>query len=134
MHCRSCKFDFCWQVSLFAHDSSRFLLSYTSIILQCHPLVTNDVITHLQCMSPWNGHSCNRFKEEDSADAMAAANSVRISLERYLFYFNRFANHDHSSKLEDKLWAMVGAKQKELQKKNFSWIDVQVCSCLDRRR
>jgi ariadne-1 len=82
-------------------------------------------------MGDWEPHGsswyqCNRFDEESSKAAQADLKTSRKSLERYLFYFNRYANHEQSMKLEDKLWQMVEAKQKEMQRKNMTWIEVQV--------
>lgn len=84
------------------------------------------------CLGPWEPHgsswyNCNRFSEQDSVQARDAQFKSRDSLQRYLFYFNRYANHDQSRKLEGKLWKLVERKQKEMQEASLSWIEVQVC-------
>eukprot|EP00051_Salpingoeca_urceolata_P027519 m.481836 g.481836 ORF g.481836 m.481836 type:complete len:517 (-) comp22339_c0_seq1:123-1673(-) len=85
------------------------------------------------CMGPWEPHgsawyNCNRFDEKDSVEARQGQKKSRVALERYLFYFNRYANHDQSAKLEGKLQKLVQRKQREMQEANMSWIEVQFLS------
>eukprot|EP00041_Stephanoeca_diplocostata_P008491 m.125895 g.125895 ORF g.125895 m.125895 type:complete len:533 (-) comp17344_c0_seq2:239-1837(-) len=93
---QSCKYDFCWV-----------------------------------CLGPWAPHgsswyNCNRFDKEDSVAARDAESKSRASLERYLFYFNRYANHRQSLKLEAKLRKMVEEKMGLIQRATgISWIEVQ---------
>ncbi|XP_028411294.1 E3 ubiquitin-protein ligase arih1l-like [Dendronephthya gigantea] len=82
------------------------------------------------CLGAWEPHgsnwySCNRFDEKDSQNAREAQNKSRSSLERYLFYCNRYMNHIQSAKLECELDAKVTTKMNEMQKHNMSWIEVQ---------
>jgi ariadne-1 len=50
-------------------------------------------------------------------------------LERYLFYFNRYANHKQSIQLEDKLKVVVQQKMEAIQDTAaMSWIEVQFLS------
>eukprot|EP00730_Choanoeca_flexa_P016374 TRINITY_DN7716_c0_g1_i4.p1 TRINITY_DN7716_c0_g1~~TRINITY_DN7716_c0_g1_i4.p1 ORF type:complete len:248 (+),score=69.82 TRINITY_DN7716_c0_g1_i4:359-1102(+) len=95
MTCNSCRYEFCWQ-----------------------------------CMGSWEPHGsswyqCNRFDEEESKKAQEELKSSRASLARYLFYFNRYINHDQSMKFENKLWEVVEAKQRHMQQLDMSWIEVQ---------
>lgn len=83
------------------------------------------------CLGPWEPHgsswyNCSRYDEKESKAAQDEAQKSRSSLERYLFYFNRYANHDNSIKLENKLTAKVDAKMVEIQNSaSMSWIEVQ---------
>lgn len=82
-------------------------------------------------MGPWEPHgnawyNCNRFDEEEATKAREGVSSSRNFLERYLHYYNRYANHERSRNLEGNLWKLVKTKQVEMQAQNYSWIEVQV--------
>jgi len=82
------------------------------------------------CLGPWEPHgsswyNCNRYDEEVSKQARQGQQRSREDLERYLFYCNRYMNHNQSMKLESKLYAMVKEKMEEMQQHNMSWIEVQ---------
>ncbi|KAG9790858.1 hypothetical protein KCU88_g1193, partial [Aureobasidium melanogenum] len=75
-------------------------------------------------METW--YKCNRFEEKSGADARDAQARSRHSLERYLHYYNRYANHEQSAKLDKDLWAKTEKKMTSLQtQSNMSWIEVQ---------
>ncbi|KAI3653295.1 hypothetical protein MP228_001242 [Amoeboaphelidium protococcarum] len=96
MTCKTCKYEYCWV-----------------------------------CMGPWaehgqNFYNCNRFDEKASVEARDKQSQSRAQLERYLHYFNRFANHAQSSKLATEFYRKTERKMEEMQlKSDFSWIDVQ---------
>jgi len=96
MTCRKCKHEFCWV-----------------------------------CMGPWSEHgtawyNCNRFDEKSSTDARDSQSSSRASLERYLHYYNRWANHEQSAKLSVELYAKTEKKMEEMQvTSQLTWIEVQ---------
>ncbi|ORZ23908.1 hypothetical protein BCR41DRAFT_302195 [Lobosporangium transversale] len=96
MTCRKCKYEFCWV-----------------------------------CMGPWTEHgtnwyNCNRFDESSSTDARDQQAKSRASLERYLHYYNRFANHEQSAKLDRDLYTKTEKKMEEMQRtSDLSWIEVQ---------
>jgi len=96
MTCRKCAYEFCWI-----------------------------------CMGPWSEHgsqwySCNRYEEKSSADARDQQAKSRASLERYLHYYNRYANHEHSAKLDRELFTRTEKKMGQLQiSSDMSWIEVQ---------
>jgi ariadne-1 len=101
-------------------------------------------------MGPWSEHgtswyNCNRFNEKDDTGKDAQSKS-RMALERYLHvsldldpywrrwsimsflaqYYNRYANHEQSSKLEKDLYLKIEKKMEEIQiSSNLSWIEVQ---------
>ncbi|KAJ3213366.1 hypothetical protein HDU67_002948 [Dinochytrium kinnereticum] len=96
MTCRKCKHEFCWV-----------------------------------CLGPWADHgtqwyNCNRFEERNSVDARDAQAKSRQALERYLHYYNRYANHEQSAKLDRDLYQKTELKMEEMQKSSeLSWIEVQ---------
>lgn len=80
------------------------------------------------CLGPWSAHSgsyyqCNRYTEHAEADKKR--NESRAALDRYLFYFQRYQNHENSIKLEDRLRRAVARRQDELQRQDRTWIEVQ---------
>ncbi|KAJ3563541.1 hypothetical protein NP233_g8877 [Leucocoprinus birnbaumii] len=96
MTCKKCKHEFCWV-----------------------------------CMGPWSEHgtawySCNRYDEKAGVDARDAQSRSRASLERYLHYYNRWANHEQSAKLSIDLYAKTEKKMEDMQiTSSLTWIEVQ---------
>ncbi|KAL9102526.1 MAG: hypothetical protein Q9163_002335 [Psora crenata] len=96
MTCRKCKHEFCWM-----------------------------------CMGLWSEHgtswyNCNRFEEKSGEEGRDAQARSRQSLERYLHYYNRYANHEQSAKLDKDLYLKTEKKMTSLQTTSgMSWIDVQ---------
>ncbi|GAK64662.1 RING finger protein [Moesziomyces antarcticus] len=96
MTCRKCKYEWCWI-----------------------------------CAGPWSEHgnswyNCNRFDEKSGAEARDSQAKSRAQLERYLHYFNRFANHEQSAKLDRDLYGRTEKKMEEMQlTTDLTWIEVQ---------
>lgn len=96
MTCRKCRNEFCWM-----------------------------------CMGVWSEHgtswyNCNRFEEKSGLDARDAQARSRQSLERYLHYYNRYANHEQSAKLDRDIFFKTEKKMTLLQNQSgLSWIEVQ---------
>lgn len=96
MTCRKCKYEFCWM-----------------------------------CMGLWSEHgtswyNCNRYEEKSGAEARDAQTRSRTSLERYLHYYNRYANHEQSAKLDKDIAQKTEKKMVQLQTTSgMSWIEVQ---------
>jgi ariadne-1 len=96
MTCRKCKYEFCWM-----------------------------------CMGLWSEHgtswyNCNRFEEKSGSEARDAQAKSRTSLERYLHYYNRYANHEQSAKLDKDIAQKTEKKMVSLQTASgMSWIEVQ---------
>ncbi|TFK22213.1 RING-5 domain-containing protein [Coprinopsis marcescibilis] len=96
MTCKKCKHEFCWV-----------------------------------CMGPWSEHgtawySCNRYDEKAGQEARDSQSRSRASLERYLHYYNRWANHEQSAKLSVDLYAKTEKKMEEMQITSaLTWIEVQ---------
>lgn len=99
MTCRKCKYEFCWM-----------------------------------CMGLWSEHgtswyNCNRFEEKSGSDARDAQTKSRTSLERYLHYYNRYANHEQSARLDKDIALKTEKKMTSLQSASgMSWIEVQYLS------
>ena len=96
MTCRKCRHEFCWM-----------------------------------CMGVWSEHgtswyNCNRFEEKSGLDARDAQARSRQSLERYLHYYNRYANHEQSARLDKDIYHKTEKKMTLLQgASGMSWIEVQ---------
>lgn len=96
MTCRKCRHEFCWM-----------------------------------CMGVWSEHgtswyACNRYEERSGLDARDAQAKSRQSLERYLHYYNRYANHEQSAKLDKDIALKAEKKMQNLQvTSGLSWIEVQ---------
>lgn len=104
MTCRKCKHEFCWI-----------------------------------CSGPWSDHgtqwyTCNRYDEKAGVEARDAQAKSRQALERYLHvrshpniqYYNRYANHEQSAKLDKELYEKTEKKMELVQQSSaLSWIEVQ---------
>jgi ariadne-1 len=96
MTCRKCKYEFCWM-----------------------------------CMGLWSEHgtswyNCSRFEERSGSEARDAQARSRVSLERYLHYYNRYANHEQSARLDKDIYQKTEKKMMQLQATSgMSWIEVQ---------
>lgn len=96
MSCRKCRYEWCWI-----------------------------------CSGPWSEHgnnfyNCNRYDEKSGTDARDSQQKSRASLERYLHYFNRFANHEQSARLDRDLYGRTEKKMEEMQvTSELTWIEVQ---------
>ncbi|KAK9470935.1 uncharacterized protein V1510DRAFT_398175 [Dipodascopsis tothii] len=96
MTCRKCKYEFCWI-----------------------------------CIGSWAEHgtswyNCSRYDEKSGVEARDNQAKSRASLERYLHYYNRYANHEQSAKLDKDLYVRTERKMTLLQSTSgMSWIEVQ---------
>ncbi|WFD35316.1 RBR-type E3 ubiquitin transferase [Malassezia cuniculi] len=83
------------------------------------------------CSGPWTEHGnswyqCNRYDEKSSSEARDAQAKSRASLERYLHYFNRYANHEQSARLDRNLYSAIEVKMEQMQlTSDLTWIEVQ---------
>ncbi|GAA5919530.1 hypothetical protein JCM6882_004763 [Rhodosporidiobolus microsporus] len=126
-------------------ETSNWISANTKECTKCHSTIEkNGGCNHMTCkkckwefcwvcMGPWSEHgtawyNCSRYEEK--ADTYKDAQSKsRAQLEKYLFYYNRFANHEQSIKLEADLYARTEKKMEELQEQStLSWIEVQFLS------
>ncbi|XP_054168715.1 E3 ubiquitin-protein ligase ARIH1-like [Oppia nitens] len=110
MTCRSlkCKFEFCWV-----------------------------------CLQSWATHgtsyyNCNQFNDSKARTVKENQSDQRKSLERFMFYWQRFMNHKQSLKFESELMATVRTRMTQMQHNfNNAWVEVQfmekavhaLCNC-----
>ncbi|KAL8277440.1 hypothetical protein RQP46_010162 [Phenoliferia psychrophenolica] len=84
------------------------------------------------CKANWTDHnsvphSCARYEGKDDPEVTQSAS--RASLERYLHYYTRFANHEQATKLEQDLYERTEKKIGEMQQASeLSWIECQFLS------
>jgi len=101
MTCRSCKHEFCWV-----------------------------------CNGDWTLHGnqtggfykCNRYDPKKKDPTKGEKAEAKAELDRYLFYYQRFHNHDQSKKIAEKQRANQEKRMAELQTKEkdkTTWMDVQ---------
>ena len=89
-------------------------------------------------MGLWSEHgtswyNCNRYEEKSGNEARDAQAKSRQSLERYLHYYNRYANHEQSAKLDKDLHIKTEKKMTGLQSSSgMSWIEVQFLDTASR--
>ncbi|KDN42290.1 putative ariadne-1 protein [Tilletiaria anomala UBC 951] len=85
------------------------------------------------CEGPWSEHgtswyNCNRF-DENKAKSKDSKNSSRLSLERYLHYYNRYINHEQSARLDENLVAQTQKSMDAMQEAGvLTWSEVQFLS------
>lgn len=96
MTCKKCQYEFCWV-----------------------------------CMGEWKAHgrnyyNCARYDDTSSQNARSQQEKSRAELERYLHYYNRYANHQQSLRLDKETFKKIERKMKDLQDASgMSWIEVQ---------
>ncbi|TFK81924.1 hypothetical protein K466DRAFT_501272 [Polyporus arcularius HHB13444] len=78
------------------------------------------------CMKNWDVHGynnavCNAWKEPDPDEVKTAA---KANLDKWLFYFDRFNNHEISARLDEELCTRTEEKMVEWQETSkMSWIE-----------
>ncbi len=78
-------------------------------------------------MKDWEVHgysntTCNAFVDPDKTEDM---NEAEVRLEKWLFYFDRFNNHELSAQLDQELVERTEEKMLEIQNNSdLSWIEV----------
>lgn len=74
-------------------------------------------------MHGYNNEVCNVWKEPEPDASSAAA---KQNLEKWLFYFDRFNNHELSARLDEELCTRTEEKMVEWQERSkMSWIEVR---------
>ncbi|SAM02395.1 hypothetical protein [Absidia glauca] len=124
-------------------ETANWISAHTKECTKCHSTIEkNGGCNHMTCrkcrhefcwvcMGPWSEHgtswyNCNRFDERSSSEARESQTQSRLSLERYLHYYNRYANHEQSAKLDQDLYQKTEKKMEEMQQtSDLSWIEVQ---------
>ena len=79
------------------------------------------------CMKNWDVHAyndkvCNAWQEPEVDEV---ATNAKQNLEKWLFYFDRFNNHELSARLDQELVERTEEKMLEVQETSqLSWIEV----------
>ena len=79
-------------------------------------------------MQKWETHGyndkvCNVWTEPPKSEEM---NNAAVNLERWLFYYDRYNNHELSSRLDQELVEKAQEKMLEIQEtSDLSWIEVR---------
>lgn len=137
-----CKYVKLWEKKC-ADDSEtgNWLVANTKECSKCHSTIEkNGGCNHMTCrkcryefcwvcLGDWHLHGtsyyqCNRY--DDGADNRTSQEKSRASLHRYLHYFNRWANHEQSARLDEQLYQKTERKMEEIQHTSeLTWIEVQ---------
>ncbi|CAG8499093.1 10955_t:CDS:2 [Acaulospora colombiana] len=100
-------------------ETANWISAHTKECGKCHSTIEKN-----EHGTSW--YNCNRYDEKSSQDARDQQAKSRASLERYLHYYNRFANHEQSAKLDRELYNKTEKKMEEMQQtSDLSWIEVQ---------
>ncbi|CUM68176.1 uncharacterized protein PRCAT00005894001 [Priceomyces carsonii] len=103
MTCSNCHYEFCWICS------KEWALHGTSY------------------------YKCNKFDPEENDDLEKTRQSKRLSLQRYLHFYRRFAVHESSMNADKRTLDKVNNRMKQYmeamsatsEKEDLSWIDIQ---------
>jgi ariadne-1 len=114
-------------------ETNNWLAAHTKLCPKCEvPIEKNGGCNHMVCSSPscrndfcwvclgpWKDHkdyySCNKYAEEAAKNERDQQAVSRASLTRYLFYYNRYANHKRSLGFEEKLHSKMEDMMEEMQ-------------------
>uniref|UniRef100_A0AAF5HXV3 RBR-type E3 ubiquitin transferase n=1 Tax=Strongyloides stercoralis TaxID=6248 RepID=A0AAF5HXV3_STRER len=82
------------------------------------------------CLQEWGPHgnnwySCNKYNEKRDSNNHTNVTQARAKLNRYLHYYQRYANHQQSLRLEGNLNHSVEEAMQLFQNEGMSWIEVQ---------
>ncbi|KIJ23140.1 hypothetical protein M422DRAFT_39761, partial [Sphaerobolus stellatus SS14] len=82
------------------------------------------------CEKNWNVHgyngTCNAYNEKSASETKDAQAMAAEKLEKWLFYYDRYNNHDLSAKLDKELYERTEQKIKEVQEASgLSWIQAR---------
>jgi len=116
-------------------DDAKWIASYTKECPKCRSVIHKDggcqymTCTHCNHRFCWmclgafdhKDHACNKLKEEVGVDP----NSERAKLNKYIFFYTRYQNHQQSIDLEAQLMGKANKMMQDLSDKGMSWIDVQ---------
>jgi len=124
-------------------ETLHWLSAHTQDCPKCHSTIEkNGGCNHMTCrkckhdfcwvcMEDWSKHKdfyvCNRFDSAQTKAKEDGVNEVRLALDRYLFHFHRYMNHDASRKLDRENRDRATKKMEEIQARepNRAWGDVQ---------
>lgn len=127
-------------------ETSNWIMANTKDCPKCHAQIEkNGGCNHMickkchhhfcwMCLGDWVAHgsqyyNCSRYNEKEFSGSKGAQQKSRKELDRYLHFYNRYANHQQSLKLDSETFDRIRSKMKELQNiQGMSWIEVQYLS------
>ncbi|VDM34004.1 unnamed protein product [Hydatigera taeniaeformis] len=83
------------------------------------------------CLGPWRDHpveyyDCSKYRKSEVSERESSRTRAREYLQHYLFYYERWENHERSLRLEEKHYASIQARiQSKVQNGEGTWIDWQ---------
>ena len=80
------------------------------------------------CQQNWDVHgysgTCNAYQEKNAADTQDVQSMAKQKLEKWLFYYDRFNNHEVSAKLDKEMVERTEDRVREVQvASGLSWIE-----------
>jgi len=120
MTCKKCKYEFCWVCmgEWSAHGTSWY---------SCNRCVASLVRPPDRAATRRRPATARPRRVRAAPRSNATSSCVRLS-ERPLIvqYYNRYANHEQSAKLEKELFIKIEKKMEEMQNSSqLSWIEVR---------
>ncbi|EGC29458.1 hypothetical protein DICPUDRAFT_93146 [Dictyostelium purpureum] len=114
MVCRQCQYEWCWECSKpWKGHLNFYVCNYTAN--KDKELIKRFLI--------FGTSKSSKKNKESSEEEERRLN--RIELERYLYHYERFTNHENSHKLEKLIRDEATKKMKELQTSSTTWTEVQ---------
>lgn len=121
-------------------ETANYIKANTKDCPKCHTAIEkNGGCNHMNCsqcgndfcwmcLGTWKEHNgyynCSKYKEDQTT--VSEANKARKALEKYLFYYQRWANHDQSLKLEEATKeALLARIEEKVAAAEGTWIDWQ---------
>ncbi|CAO4367289.1 unnamed protein product [Caenorhabditis nigoni] len=115
-------------------ETANWIMAHTKECPKCHTTIEkNGGCNHMSCqtrscmhefcwlcMKPWRGHTaCNSYVDKNEQQRT----NSRQSLERYLFYYNRYRTHEQSLQLEMKLKNKVAIKMDQIANATKAYVE-----------
>ncbi|CAH8519137.1 unnamed protein product [Schistosoma turkestanicum] len=123
--------------------TANYMTAHTKDCPSCHVCIEkNEGCNHMKCsichyefcwvcLGVWKSHDaeyyfCSKYQENPDAAKESVRTRARESLERYMFYYERWENHERSLRLEHDQRARIQTRINEkVLKKEGTWIDWQ---------
>uniref|UniRef100_UPI00358F1674 E3 ubiquitin-protein ligase ARIH2-like n=1 Tax=Myxine glutinosa TaxID=7769 RepID=UPI00358F1674 len=124
-------------------ETANYISAHTKDCPKCHICIEkNGGCNHMQCckckhdfcwmcLGEWKTHGseyyeCSRYKENPDIVNQSQQAQAREALKKYLFYFERWENHNKSIQLEEQTYECIQEKIQERVMNNLgTWIDWQ---------
>ncbi|GCC33595.1 hypothetical protein chiPu_0012065 [Chiloscyllium punctatum] len=143
VQCSRCNEVFCGEVSAFVDVNLPLSMILHFLCPKCNICIEkNGGCNHMQCskckhdfcwmcLGDWKTHGseyyeCSRYKENPDIVNQSQQAQAREALKKYLFYFERWENHNKSLQLEAQTYQRIQEKIQERVMNNLgTWIDWQ---------